>query len=138
MRYLIITFFVLFLVSCAADNSNNKTEVAKELMSNKTSLNKIEKVEKIDGKMKLLFFLDPDGGPCQMQDRILKSSKDVLDKKVVLKYISTANPDDRAKFYKYGIRYLPLLILADNEGKEIKRFSPGIIQKDQIINAIME
>ena len=74
----------------------------------------------------LVFFLDPNGGPCQMQDAILLDMSEELKGKVNIRYVKTTVPDDRNLFYHYGIRALPTLLLADSSGKEIKRMPPGV------------
>lgn len=74
----------------------------------------------------LVFFLDPNGGPCRMQSSILDGMADELNGKVNLRYIQTTVKDDLQYFYAYGVRGLPLLLLADSNGKEIKRLPPGV------------
>ena len=74
----------------------------------------------------LVFFLDPNGGPCKRQDTILQGMSDELNGKVNLRYVSTTVQDHRNLFYHYGVRALPTLLLADSSGKEIKRMPPGI------------
>lgn len=74
----------------------------------------------------LVFFLDPNGGPCRMQSSILDGMADELKGKVNLRYVQTTVKDDLQYFYAYGIRGLPSLLLADATGKEIKRLPPGV------------
>lgn len=74
----------------------------------------------------LVFFIDPNGGPCQMQGSILKQMSAELDGKVLVRPVQTTVPADRDLFYAYGIRALPTLLLADSTGKEIKRLPPGV------------
>lgn len=74
----------------------------------------------------LVFFLDPNGGPCRMQASILDGMGDDLKGKVQLRYVQTTVKDDLQYFYAYGIRGLPSLLLADASGKEIKRLPPGV------------
>ncbi len=81
----------------------------------------------------LLFFMNPNGRPCQIQDEILQSAKATIDSLVNVQYIKTTISQDQAKFYKYGIRSIPLLIVIDKSGKEIKRFTPGIHEQEQLI-----
>ncbi len=76
--------------------------------------------------LNLVFFLDPNGGPCIRQDNILKGMSNEFKEKVNLRYVKTTVPADRNLFYQYGIRALPTLLLADASGKEIKRMTPGI------------
>lgn len=74
----------------------------------------------------LVFFLDPNGGPCQMQGNILKQMASELDGKVLIRPVQTTVPEDHNLFYAYGIRGLPTILLADSSGKEIKRLPPGV------------
>ena len=80
----------------------------------------------------LVFFLDPNGGPCRMQDSILSNMSIELEGKVSLRYVQTTIPEDRNIFYAYGIRALPTVLLADASGKEIKRLTPGVKSADDI------
>jgi len=73
----------------------------------------------------LLFFMNPNGRPCQMQNEIIVKTKSITDKTNIV-YISTSVPEDRKKFYTYGVRALPSLILVDDAGTVVKRFTPGI------------
>ncbi len=74
----------------------------------------------------LIFFLDPNGGPCKRQVSILNEMTGEFKGKVNLRYVQTTVPDDRQYFYTFGVRSLPLLLLADGSGKEIKRLPPGV------------
>lgn len=80
----------------------------------------------------LVFFLDPNGGPCKRQNAILMSMSGEFSGKVDIKYVKTTIPADRNLFYQYGIRALPTLLLADSSGKEIQRMTPGIKNPDEI------
>jgi thioredoxin 1 len=84
----------------------------------------------------ILFFMNPNGHPCQMQNAILDGIKDSLAGKATIKYIKTTEEGDRDTFDKYGIRGLPSLIIVDINGKEVKRFSPGIQSKEDILAAL--
>ena len=80
----------------------------------------------------LVLFIDPNGGPCRMQDSVLKNMSAELEGKVNLHYVLTTVPEDRNTFYAYGIRALPTVLLADASGKEIKRLTPGVKSADDI------
>lgn len=80
----------------------------------------------------LVFFLDPNGGPCRMQDSILKGMATEFEDKVNLRYVQTTVPEDMDIFYAYGIRGLPTILLVDASGKEIKRLPPGVKSADDI------
>ena len=74
----------------------------------------------------LVFFIDPNGGPCQMQGKILTQMSAELNGKVLIRPVKTTVPADRDIFYAYGIRALPTILLADSSGKEINRLPPGV------------
>lgn len=81
---------------------------------------------------KLIFFINPDGRPCIMQNNILKEMADELSGKVDIQYVQTTVPADLNIFNHYGIRGLPTLILAEAGGKEITRLTPGVKSSDEI------
>ena len=84
----------------------------------------------------LLFFLNPKGRPCQLQDQILTEMGAGLNDKVTLQYVSVADPLSKPALYQYGIRSLPALILVDGEGQELHRFTPGIQPEATILAAL--
>jgi thioredoxin 1 len=81
---------------------------------------------------RLVFFLNPNGQPCQIQDRILKEMAGELSGKADVVYYRTTSGEDLAKFQQYGIRSLPTLLLTDAGGKEIRRATPGIQSAAQV------
>ncbi len=87
-------------------------------------------------KNTLLFFINPNGRPCQMQLQILQDGMKDLEKVAKLQLIKTTEPNDRQAFYQYGIRSLPSLILVDAQGKEKLRFAPGIQEMSYILQQI--
>jgi thioredoxin len=86
----------------------------------------------VAAKPRLVFFMNPYGAPCQMQDRILQEMSGELRAKVDVVYLRTTSQADLAWFQQYGIRSLPTLLLADASGKEIRRATPGIQSADQV------
>ena len=86
----------------------------------------------------LMFFLDPNGGPCRMQDSILSDMAEELKGKVNIRYVQTTVKKDLDLFYTFGVRGLPTLLLADSTGKEIKRMPPGIKNASDIRNLIKD
>lgn len=84
------------------------------------------------GTPSLVFFLDPNGAPCRMQDAILKDMAEELRGKVDLRYVQTTVPSDLDTFYAFGIRGLPALLLTDPSGKEIRRLPPGVKSAEEI------
>jgi len=81
---------------------------------------------------RLVFFMNPNGQPCQMQDRILQDMAPELKGKAEVVYYKTTVGTDIAKFQQYGIRSLPTLIVTDASGKEIRRATPGIQSAPQV------
>lgn len=81
---------------------------------------------------RLVFFMNPNGQPCQMQDRILQEMAPELKGKAEVVYYKTTVGTDIAKFQQYGIRSLPTLVVTDASGKEIRRATPGIQSASQV------
>ncbi len=86
-----------------------------------------------DGRT-LMFFLNPNGRPCQMQQGILDQLGESLT--VDVKHVSVLDNSNRPTLYQYGIRSLPALILVDSSGQELHRFTPGIQPADAILAAL--
>lgn len=86
-----------------------------------------------DSTHTLVFFLNPNGRPCQMQNEILEQSRGEWSKYVNIRYVSTEVPSDRGLFYQFGIRALPSLVFVDSQGKEIQRFAPGIQSAENVV-----
>jgi len=86
----------------------------------------------------LIFFMNPNGRPCQIQDEILNSSKKDWESRVQLRYVKTTVAADLDIFYQYGVRSLPTLILVDDKGKELHRFAPGIQERATILSILSE
>lgn len=90
-----------------------------------------------ESRRKLLFFINPNGRPCQMQDQILKSMGSSLTDNAGLEYISTTDmKNSRPLFMQYGVRALPTLILLNEDGSVNRRFTPGIIDAETISSAL--
>ncbi|ALK10672.1 conjugal transfer protein TraF [Blastochloris viridis] len=84
----------------------------------------------------LLFFLNPNGQPCQVQSQIIDGIRPQIEQKARIVAVSTADSASMSRFRQYGVRYLPLLILVGDDQKEIKRFSPGIQPAEEILKEI--
>lgn len=87
-------------------------------------------------KPTLVFFMNPNGAPCQQQDQIIQHAKAEIEKFAQIRYVKTTVPTDRDSFYQYGIRSLPNLIVVDAQGKELRRFAPGIQAIETIMNGL--
>lgn len=86
----------------------------------------------------ILFFMNPNGHPCQMQLAVLDGMKDKLSPLARTRYIKTTESADRDKFSEYGIRGLPSLIIVDKDGKELHRFTPGVQEESTILDALKQ
>ncbi len=89
-------------------------------------------------KPKLLFFMNPNGRPCQIQDEALSGVRAEIEPIADIVSIMTTNPNDEELFYRYGVRSLPTLVILNSDGREFKRFPPGIQSAKDIVNAIKE
>ncbi len=133
----ILSGFLLFTMSCKnQDRQNSKTNKIKKLKQEIVKKSSETDTKKNQKKGTLLFFLNPNGRPCQIQDKILNDLKHEISKKLEIQYIKTTNPDDRQSFYDYSVRALPSLVIIDSNLKVVKRFTPGIKRKTDIMNAI--
>ena len=82
-------------------------------------------------RLRLVFFMNPNGMPCQVQDQILRGMAD-LPSRANLVYLRTTNPNDLPLFDQFGIRSLPALVVTDGSGRELRRGTPGIQSEAQV------
>ena len=121
LKNIILAAVLLLFTACSGDQAATEvTPTAKA--STPSAVSHFAKV----AQHNLLFFLDPNGGPCRMQSGILSNMSGELRGKVNIRYVETTNKDDMQLFYKFGIRALPTLLFTDGAGREIKRLPPGI------------
>jgi len=85
---------------------------------------------------RLVFFMNPNGMPCQMQDRVLREMGAELTARAEVVYYKTTEPADIARFQEYGIRSLPLLVVTDASGRELRRATPGIHSMPEILRLL--
>jgi thioredoxin 1 len=78
------------------------------------------------GKKTIVFFLNPQGGPCRAQNEIVQKLQKDRKANFNVAYVSTMNPADQKAFYDYGVRNLPQLVLVDSKGKIAQFYPPGI------------
>ncbi len=140
MQKCIIFSVLLFLVTaCSSDEQPGKssnsstagTEVSTSTAAPTTPTAAPTATRQL-ASHKIVFFLNPNGGPCRLQVSILNHMADELRGIVDIQYVQTIVPSDRNIFSQYGIRALPTLLLADASGKEITRMPPGVKQADDI------
>jgi thioredoxin 1 len=84
---------------------------------------------------RLVFFMNPSGMPCRIQDDVLRGMPD-LAARADLVYVKTTERADLPQFQRYGIRSLPMLIVTDASGRELRRATPGI-QTDAQVRALL-
>jgi thioredoxin 1 len=120
---LLPVLLVIFLFGCT--ESTRTTQGNQEEDSRASTL-------QTSGNPSLVFFLDPYGRPCQIQDEILRGMHDEFRGVVELRYLQTNIPAHLDFFYSFGIRGLPALLLADASGKEIRRLPPGVRSPEEI------
>jgi thioredoxin len=133
-KIIVFSFLLFFITACSGDEQSGtpSESVATGAAQTTVSITAPPAAKQQEAAFNLVFFLDPGGRPCQMQNSILKNMAGELQGKVTIKYVQTTVPADREIFYKYGIRSLPTLLLADANGREIKRMPPGVKQSSDI------
>ena len=126
LRKLLLLAVLFFLFACSEETQN--PQASQTQPASPVAVSSLAGTSDVTTEADhfLVFFLDPNGGPCRMQNSILEGMTAELKGKVNLRYVKTTIPEDRQYFYDYGIRGLPSLLLADASGKEIKRLSPGV------------
>jgi thioredoxin 1 len=51
-------------------------------------------------------------------------------------YYRTTEPADIARFQEYGIRSLPMLVVTDAAGRELRRATPGIRSMTEVLQLL--
>ena len=90
-----------------------------------------------NAKPTLVFFQNPNGGPCKAQKVVLDKLKEQRRGAFNIANISTMNENDQKAFYDYGVRSLPTLVLVDKAGKISRVFPPGI-QNIEVLSATLD
>jgi thioredoxin 1 len=85
-----------------------------------------------DGLPRLVFFMNPNGAPCQLQDQLIRGMAPELTGKITVVYLRTTVPAEIPYFERYGVRSLPQLLLVDGVGRELRRATPGVQQPEAI------
>ncbi len=90
-----------------------------------------------NGKPTLVFFENPNGGPCRAQKALLNKLVEQRKENFNIASVSTLNQEDQKGFYDYGIRSLPTLVLVDKTGKISRVFPPGI-QNIEVLSSALD
>ena len=88
------------------------------------------------GKKTIIFFLNPNGGPCKAQNEILTTLQKSRKNNFNIAYVSAEQQENKQAFYDYGVRGLPTLVLVDSHGMIGKVFSPGIQSAETLVAAL--
>ncbi len=88
-------------------------------------------------KNTVVFFLNPEGGPCRAQNEILQKLRKDRGNGFNIAYVSALEPRNEKAFYDYGVRGLPSLVIVDRGGKIAKFFPPGI-QNYETLAAVLD
>ncbi len=89
------------------------------------------------GKSTVVFFLNPNGGPCKAQNEILQKLQKDRKSNFNIADVSALEQANQKAFYDYGVRSLPTLVLVDSKGKIAKVFPPGI-QSAEVLTAALD
>ncbi len=128
IKLILWTTTITLFSSCSPSGKQLPKDRVKEQISQNSAEN----------KQSLLFFINPAGEPCQVQNQILEKNQLAIEAKAKLIYISTTSDNDRQYFYHYGIRALPIMILVDKQGQIVHRFPPGIIPAEAILSKLSQ
>ncbi|WP_321367436.1 thioredoxin domain-containing protein [uncultured Desulfuromusa sp.] len=122
LKNIVLLLAILIFFGCTQEQTPQTTSQSAPASTETTTANNDAKI----ANHLLVFFINPDGGPCKMQENILDQMSAELQGKVLIRPVKTTVSADMDLFYAYGIRALPTLLLADSSGKEISRLPPGV------------
>ena len=88
------------------------------------------------GKPVLVFFQNPNGGPCKAQQQLLDKLTEKRKGTFTIAPVNAMEQNDQKAFYDYGVRSLPSLVLVDKAGAISKVFPPGIQSIETITSAL--
>ncbi len=135
-KYILFSILLFLIAACSNDEQAGKSSNTVTTETKSSASVTTPSATRQIASHKIIFFLDPNGGPCRLQVSILNEMANELSGKVDIQYVQTVVPSDRPVFAQYGIRALPTLLLADANGKEINRMPPGVKQADDIRHLI--
>ena len=88
------------------------------------------------GKKTVVFFLNPQGGPCKAQNEVLTKLHKDRKGNFLIAFVDAMNPANQRAFYDYGVRSLPTVVLVDSKGKISRTFPPGIQTYEAMAKAL--
>ncbi|MDH4161180.1 MAG: thioredoxin family protein [Nitrospirota bacterium] len=87
-------------------------------------------------KNTVVFFINPNGGPCKAQKEILVQLQKDRKGNFNIAYVDAMNQANQKAFYDYGVRSLPTVVVVDGKGKIAKYFPPGIQSYDVLAKTL--
>ncbi|MBI5639927.1 MAG: hypothetical protein HZA17_05830 [Nitrospirae bacterium] len=133
MRRTILISMVALLISLAGCQGGTGSGPA----ANAAPLSTPELQQAIgSGKKTVVFFLNPEGGPCSAQNEILQKLQQDRNGNFNVAYVNATKPADQQAFYDYGVRSLPSLVLVDGSGRISSYFPPGIQPYETLSQAL--
>jgi len=126
----VVTLFALLLTSAA-------TQAGAGDAAAPLSTPELRQVIGSGKKCTIVFFQNPQGGPCRAQKEILLKLQQDRKGNFNVANVSTLKQEDQQAFYDYGIRSLPSLVLVDKGGKISRVFPPGI-QSAEILGPALD
>jgi thiol-disulfide isomerase/thioredoxin len=126
----IIVLFTLAVLAVIAGTALGSDSLAP------LSTPELRKVIRAGNRNTIIFFQNPQGGPCRAQNeilqRLLKDRKNAFN----IAPVSTMSAGDQKAFYDYGVRSLPTIVLVDNKGVIVRFFPPGIQSYETLAAAL--
>jgi thioredoxin 1 len=98
----------------------------------------LQKVIGAGKKTTIIFFQNPQGGPCKAQNEILQKLHKDRKNDFNIASVSTMQQADMRAFYDYGVRSLPTVVVVDKGGKIARYFPPGIQSYQALTAALNE
>ncbi|MDA3902522.1 MAG: thioredoxin family protein [Desulfuromusa sp.] len=126
LKNIVLLMAIILLLGCSQEQSDRPIIQSAPTATPSASETKTTQSNPVVAEHLLVFFINPDGGPCRMQGDILSQMSNEFKGKVLVRPVQTTIKADMNIFSVYGIRALPTLLLADSSGKEIKRLPPGV------------
>ena len=126
---------LVFLIGC------NKTEAQANQSSSPVAQSTVDQSNSsqptVQGQPTLMFFMNPGGRPCIIQDSIITEMGDSLTNKATVFYVRTTEMTiARPLFQKYGVRGIPAIIVLNADGSVKERLQPGVKGASAIYDAI--
>jgi hypothetical protein len=123
----------------ACSNDQNSNAIPASMTAEQSPvITDLNTVDPENSRGSLLFFMNPYGRPCQMQESNLKQVQTDISQYADIVYVRTDRPQDKSLFYEYGIRSLPSLVLVNKDDQVVHRFTPGIQQANTILNTMKD